>query len=154
MTTFYGLYFTHHYTYYKLQSFHMLELCRQLSCTASTPVFGFCSRVLACSMVYHYPLTALNLDSTHFHSISNLINYLIPLKNSRSPGFELGTSLVPSRLSYPGLDKQSQVCAKSQEGKHHCLNGPYTGSNSEVRQTNKQAMISLQGMADNCLVLK
>ena len=35
LTTFYGLYFSHHCTHVA----HMLDLCGQLSCTASTPVF-------------------------------------------------------------------------------------------------------------------
>ena len=36
LTTFYGLYFSHHCTHI---IFHMLDLCGKLSCTASTPVF-------------------------------------------------------------------------------------------------------------------
>ena len=39
----------------------------------------FRSRMLACSMVYHDPLTAYNLDSMQFHSNSNLIDYFIYL---------------------------------------------------------------------------
>ena len=42
LITFYGLYFSHHLHILKITILHTLDLCGQLSCTVSTPVFLTC----------------------------------------------------------------------------------------------------------------
>ena len=67
LTTIYRLYFSHKYTHItNCNLFHMLDLCGQLPCTASTPVFRTCgfSFMLVllfsmCSWISNGPLALL-----------------------------------------------------------------------------------------------
>ena len=67
-----------------------------------------------CSMVYHDPLTAQDLDSMQYHSNSNLINYLFSLKSSRpcrdlKPGLpRYQADMLPTELSW--LGRNVKVC--------------------------------------------
>ena len=63
LITFYGLYFSHHLHILKITILHTLDLCGQLSCTVSTPVFltlclYFCFKMSFESLTYLHVLCA------------------------------------------------------------------------------------------------
>ena len=93
------------HTYYKLQSFHMLDLCGQLSCTSSTPVFltcgcssclYFCFNVssAAHSGYYDSRLTCPG-QKARFLSLEHLNNVKIQCDNEIKPVFIISTLRDP-----------------------------------------------------------